>query len=112
MQEEYNPRQKLSTIKNNSFTSRAAALFNAIPNSVKNTDSLEVFKKRLDSYLKMIPDYPPVHGYPSSKNSLLDWANCRWDKKQDVMRMYSSATDACLNKPSVAGEELTLPDRM
>ena len=111
MQKKYRQKQ-LSTTKNNSFTSRAAALFNAIPKSVKNTESLEVFKKRLDKYLKMIPDYPPVHGYPSSKNSLLDWANCRWEEKQDVARVFSSPAGACLDKPSVAGEEPTLPGRM
>ena len=74
--------RKLSTIRHNSFPHRAAALFNTIPKSVKNTDSLNVFKTRLDKYLKKVPDFPPVHGYVTrNHNSLLDWASCSWEGK-------------------------------
>ena len=72
----------LATIRFNSFTSRAAALFNKIPKKVKNTDSLAVFKTRLDSYLKKVPDFPPVHGYVrQNNNSILDWESCSWDEE-------------------------------
>ena len=72
--------RKLATIRYNSFSSRAAALFNSIPKTVKNAESLGAFKSRLDKYLRKIPDCPPVHGYVRrNDNSILDWANTRWE---------------------------------
>ena len=50
--------RKLSTIRHNSFTSRAATLFNALPKAVKNTNSLAIFKARLNQHLKKLPDFP------------------------------------------------------
>ena len=76
----------LSTIKCNSFSSRAAALFNIVPKNVKESKTLETFKKKLDKFLSYIPDTPPVPGYVTiNRNSLLDWANCNWYGKRLAM---------------------------
>ena len=74
---------------------------------VKNTDSLSVFKNRLDKHLKKIPDLHPVQGYvTSNKNSLLDWAVCSWEGKRDIGRLHSSADDDLLDdEPTANGEE-------
>jgi ribonuclease P/MRP protein subunit RPP40 len=120
----YNPRQgwkcrrniiqtrqrSLATVRHNSFTSRAAALFNKIPKNVKHTDSLAVLKKRLDSYLSKIPDFPPVHGYARrNNNSILDWASSRWEEE---MIIEESKFDHSVVNPPAIGEELALPDPM
>lgn len=92
--------RKLATIHHNSFTSRAAALFNVIPKKVKNKKSLAIFKNSLDKHLRKIPDFPPVHGYVrENNNSILDWPYSRWDE---------DASD----DSSADGEELPLPDHM
>ena len=102
-------RKQLSTIRQYSFTSRAGALFNSIPKKVKNAKSLQVFKKRLDSYLKLIPDLPPVHNYvTANNNSLTDWAACSWEGKEDVWVQC----DDFLDETAATGEELALPDHM
>lgn len=103
--------RQLSTIRYNAFSSRAAALFNNVPKMVKNTDSLSVFKNRLDKHLKKIPDLPPVQGYvTSNKNSILDWAVCSWEGKRDIGRLHSSADDDLLDDETTAnGEEHHAP---
>ena len=53
-------------------------LFNTLPIELRNIHNctVEVFKKRLDDYLKTIPDEPQIQGYTSQRraesNSLLD----------------------------------------
>ena len=72
-------KRALQTIRHNSFTSRAAALFNVIPKNVKMSKSLNIFKNNLDKYLKTLPDLPPIHGYTRvNTNTILDWANTSW----------------------------------
>ena len=103
-------KRKLSTIRYNSFTSRAAALFNTIPKSVKNAKSLAAFKSRLDKYLRAIPDCPPVHGYVRrNDNSILDWANTRWE--EEATPAGRGDGDVSVNLSS-SGEELALPGPM
>ena len=55
-------------------------LFNSIPATIRNmTDcSVDTFKRRLDKYLRMVPDEPHISGYTASRraesNSLFDMA--------------------------------------
>jgi hypothetical protein len=87
-------RRKLATIKENSFSNWAAALFNILPKQVKEAATPENFKSRLDRFIKKIPDEPPINGYVSrNKNSLVDWAAGRWDGKSEVFRDQDSTDD-------------------
>ena len=98
-----NRRGKLATIKENSFSNRAAALFNILPKKVKEAVTPENFKTRLDKFLKNIPDEPPIHGYvPRNKNSLLDWAAGRWDNKSVAFGNEEDYTD---DTTTARGEE-------
>ena len=97
---------QLSTISSNSFSVRAAALYNTVPKIVKESNSLAIFKSRLDNYLKHIPDLPPTPNYVScNKNSILDWASCSWPGKWEVQRKYSSMMTTHSDEPADSGEE-------
>ena len=62
----------------NSFTIKAARLWNLLPKSINKITSLDQFKAALGDYLRQIPDTPPVPGYTAAnRNSLLDWSNER-----------------------------------
>ena len=107
-----NRQRKLSTIHNNSFSSRAAAIFNTLPKSVKSATSLSSFKSRLDKHLKRIPDCPPVHGYVRmNNNSLLDWANSKWEEEMVTLPGGRDSGDVSMYLLGT-GEELPLPDHM
>ena len=65
----------LSTVRRHYFTFTGPAIFNILPNEVKQSENLQQFKRRLDRFLSYIPDLPPTPGYPSiNGNTLLEWA--------------------------------------
>lgn len=98
---------RLSTIKEHSFTNRAAALYNSIPKIVKNVTKTSIFKSRLNKFLKKLPDTPPVHGcVPTNHNSILDWAASNWDGKADAFGCSDELfTDEICDQTSASGEE-------
>ena len=71
----YNPRQRhLSTIKTESFFSKAPAQYNIILEKIKSSKSLNIFKSNLQKFLDKIPDNPPLPNYVArNNNSLLEW---------------------------------------
>ena len=80
-------RGKLATIKENSFSNRAAALYNTLPKYVKEANTTNSFKAKLNKFLKKLPDQPPIHGYVTiNKNSILDWASSKWEGKAAALR--------------------------
>ena len=67
---------KAKSCYDNSFHVKAAQLWNILHKDVKTFESLDKFKVSLSTFLKKIPDKPPVTGYPTAHhNSLLDWFN-------------------------------------
>ena len=59
-----------------SFHVKAAQLWDLLPATTKNFDSLDKFKISLSTFLRRFPDKPPVTGYSTANhNSLLDWSN-------------------------------------
>ena len=67
---------KLLTCYENSFIIKAAKLWNTLPQSISETSNLNVFRKKLDEFLKLFPDEPPVRGYfHQTKNSILNYPN-------------------------------------
>ena len=67
------PSRALQTIRHNYFSCVGPRLFNIIPSFIKNANTLETLKSRLDKFLSKLPDEPPTPGYPSSNsNSLLE----------------------------------------
>ena len=64
-----------------SFSVQGAMLFNCIPKEVRNLMDCEksLFKKKLDIFLKTVPDEPQINGYTANRradtNSLLDMVN-------------------------------------
>ena len=73
----FNYRQKhLSTLKFNSFFSRGPALFNILPEKIKSSKSLAIFKSNLQNFLDKIPDNPPTPNYVGQNtNSIVEWVN-------------------------------------
>ena len=72
---------KLLTIFENSFLIKSAKLWNKLPQQLTKIPNLHLFEKQLDKYLCLIPDTPPVHGYPhNSRNSILDYSPVSYDK--------------------------------
>ena len=58
-----------------SFASRASALYNVVPPSIKSLLTLTTFKPALDAFLNEFPDTPPTPGYTGqNRNSMLEWA--------------------------------------
>ena len=66
--------KRISTLRNNYFTSVGPALFNAIPCSITSSKSLNAFKSKLDKFLHFFPDTPPLPNYIcQNHNSILDF---------------------------------------
>ena len=69
------------TARDNSFSVRAAKLWNILPPAVTRIEKLETFKTELGNFLKQFPDKPPITGQAcSNSNSLLAWSQegIRW----------------------------------
>ena len=68
-------RGKLLTLYENSFVVKAAKLWNKLPHQISTITSHSVFRNKLDAYLNLYPDCPPVSGYYHvNTNSLIDYA--------------------------------------
>ena len=66
-------RGKMLSIYEESFSIRSAKLWNKVPSIVQNEASLISFKIKLDNWLSLFPDEPPVLGYyHPTLNSILD----------------------------------------
>ena len=67
-------RGKTLTVYENSFVVKAAKLWNKLPNKLTKIASLSLFKSKLDQYLSLLPDLPPVSGYyHTTDNSILSY---------------------------------------
>lgn len=100
----------LATIKHNSFSSRAAALFNLVPKNVKEAKTIETFKYKLDTFIRCIPDTPPVSNYVTvNHNSLLDWDKCNWDGKRQALGDQHLVQAGLYDDFVASGEEHALP---
>ena len=66
----------LLTLFENSFAVKAAKLWNKLPANITNIDSFLTFQNKLDSFLKLFPDNPPIKGYYHlNSNSLLEYSS-------------------------------------
>ena len=64
---------RLLTMHEESFTIKAAKLWNTLPAKLTHIKDLNSFKNGLDKYISNIPDQPPIPGYPyQTNNSLLN----------------------------------------
>ena len=62
------------TVYEHSFAVMGPKLWNSIPYHLNSIQDMELFKVRLNEFLKSVPDTPPVRGYsPANSNSLLCW---------------------------------------
>ena len=101
-----NRQRKLATIKENSFSNRAAALYNTLPPKIKEASTTDSFKSKLNKFLKRIPDEPPIQGYVArNKNSILDWAASKWEGKSDAFMVDPDMADDIRDMPTASGEE-------
>ena len=65
---------KMQTSFEGSFLIKGAKLWNRLPSTLTEINKLSSFVARLENFLKLFPDEPPVHGYyHRNKNSLLDY---------------------------------------
>ena len=84
--------RRISTLRNNFFTSVGPALFNVVPGPIKLSSSLNIFKSKLDKFLHSIPDNPPLPGYYNiNNNSILEWKNAGRDAQQPI-QIYREET--------------------
>ena len=49
-------------------------LWYTLPKNTTLMESLQTFKSNVKKFFGQFPDRPPIKGYPSSKNSILDYA--------------------------------------
>ena len=64
----------ISSLYENSFSVKAAKLWNILPKSVNTAKDLDSLKVALGKFLERFQDTPPTPGYTSQcSNSLLDW---------------------------------------
>ena len=64
----------IQSIYENSFSVKAAKMWNLLPKSVNTIKELTTFKAALGQFLEKIPDKPPTPGYTAEcNNSILDW---------------------------------------
>ena len=72
-------RGKLLSTYENSFIIRSAKLWNKLPPQLTEIITFPLFEKRLERYFALIPDNPPVHGYPHiTNNSILDYNTIKY----------------------------------
>ena len=62
---------RLQSLYEISFPVLGAKLWNLIPKHSTVSDSFDVFKKSIDSFLEFIPDRPPILGYNAPNNNSL-----------------------------------------
>ena len=71
---------KHDTLIRNSFVVKTGRLFNVMPKEIRDMQgvSLETFKRRLDNWLRTVPDKPKLDIYAgmlaAGSNSLIDQA--------------------------------------
>ena len=62
---------KIQSSFENSFIIKGAKLWNKLPSTLTTISNFHSFKTRLEKFLKLFPDEPPVHGYyHKNKNSI------------------------------------------
>ena len=67
-------RGKPLTVYENSFVVKGAKLWNKLPGKLTQISSLSVFRNKLDKYLSLLPNLPPVSGYyHTTDNSILSY---------------------------------------
>jgi len=68
--------KRVQTIRESSIKVKGSKLFNLLPKGIRNLEnvSVDVFKHRLDVYLKTVPDQPNIPHYHqrAASNSLID----------------------------------------
>ena len=70
--------QAVKSLRYGSFAVHAPRLFNMLPAHIRNTTgcTIDVFKRKLDNFLKTVPDEPQIAGYTAMRradsNSILD----------------------------------------
>ena len=83
--------QKIKTLRDNSFQTVGAKLFNSLPLKIRNISkcSIDDFKATLDQFLAKIPDEPKLPGYiPAACNQFTGQpSNCLVDQ----VRKYNQA---------------------
>ena len=71
-------RAMVRNLKNSFITVRGPQLFNSLPKSVRELSrvSVDTFKNNLDTFLRSLPDEPPIPGYHrrAVSNSVMDQA--------------------------------------
>ena len=70
--------QRIQSLRESTISVHGARLFNCLPRCLRDLSgkSVDVFKRNLDNFLRLVPDEPLVPGYTamrsSDSNSLLD----------------------------------------
>ena len=65
---------KLLTLYENSFVIKAAKLWNVLPAEISNITNFNEFLRKLECFLRIFPDEPPVNGYfHKNNNSILSY---------------------------------------
>ena len=70
--------QRIQSLRESSLSVHGARLFNSLPRCLRDMSgqSIDVFKRNLDNFLRLIPDEPLIPGYTGMRstdsNSLLD----------------------------------------
>ena len=73
----------IKNLKEASLPIRGACLFNVLPKSIRDIKgvSVDVFKNKLDSFLRQVPDEPQITGYTVNRradsNSIMDMIKIR-----------------------------------
>ena len=66
----------VQSLYENSFSVKAAKLWNLLPKSINTIKELSSFKAALGQFLEKVPDKPPTPGYTAEcSNSILDWSH-------------------------------------
>ena len=65
--------EKIKSAFEQSFIIRCAKLWNKLPTELMLESHYSSFIYKLDKWLDLFPDKPPVQGYSGSRNSLIDY---------------------------------------
>jgi hypothetical protein len=100
---------RVNSLRCNSFSNVGAKLFNILPKQLKDSQTKDSFKRKLDKMLSKLPDRPPIPGYArQNDNSIWDWL--RSERISSITELENADEEVQSRETGVVKETLPQPN--
>ena len=100
---------RINSLRCNSFRDVGAKLFNILPKHLKEAQTKDSFKRKLDKMLSKLPDRPPIPGYVrQNDNSIWDWL--RSERISSITALENAAEEVEALETGVVKDTLPQPN--